>query len=79
MYWKKLSHEQIKERIFDALGKNLNYRSEAILGIPGTYLDAEEFYEDAPFLSEAPFLSALISNAIGEKKPDVVFSIFSCL
>ena len=62
MYWKKLSHEQIKERIFDALGKNLNYRSEAILGIPGTYLDAEEFYEDAPFLSEAPFLSALISN-----------------
>jgi glutamate/tyrosine decarboxylase-like PLP-dependent enzyme len=62
MYWKKLSHEQIKERIFDALNNNLNYRSEAILGIPGTYLDAEGFYDDAPFLSEAPFLSALISN-----------------
>jgi tyrosine decarboxylase / aspartate 1-decarboxylase len=62
MYWPKLSTQQIKQRIFDALGKNLNYRSEKILGIPATFLDTDIFYEDAPFLKDAPFLSLLIAN-----------------
>ena len=62
MFWPKLSSEKIKHRVFEALGKNSNYRSENILGIPGTYLDSEVFYSDAPFLKEAPFLSTLIAN-----------------
>lgn len=62
MNWPKLSTQKIKLRIFEALGKNLNYRSENILGIPATYLDTEVFYDDAPFLKEAPFLSMLIAN-----------------
>jgi tyrosine decarboxylase / aspartate 1-decarboxylase len=62
MYWKKLSHEEIKKRIFDALQRNESYDHERILGIPGTYLDRETFYEDAPFLQDAPFLSTLIAN-----------------
>lgn len=63
MAWKKLSHSQIKNRIFDALSKNRNYNSDSpLLGIPGTYLDTEQFYHDAPFLKDAPFMSVLINN-----------------
>lgn len=63
MYWKKKSHEQIKEYIFKALDQNLDYRGDRpILGIPGTYLDTTEFYPDAPFLKDAPYMSAMVSN-----------------
>jgi glutamate/tyrosine decarboxylase-like PLP-dependent enzyme len=62
MYWKKLPFKSIKAQIFEALGKNLNYKDEPILGLPATYLDQEQFYFNAPFLKDAPFLSTLISN-----------------
>ena len=62
MYWKKLPFKEIKKQVFEALGKNLNYKDEPILGLPATYLDQEQFYFNAPFLKEAPFLSTLISN-----------------
>lgn len=62
MYWDKYSHKQIKEHIFNALDKNLNYRNEPILGLPATYLDTLEFYNDAPFLKDAPFITSLIEN-----------------
>ncbi|HOZ88521.1 MAG TPA: aspartate aminotransferase family protein, partial [Bacteroidia bacterium] len=77
MNWPKLSTQKIKLRVFEALGKNLNYRSENILGIPATYLDTDIFYDDAPFLKDAPFLSTLVANPNhigchtleGEKEP----------
>lgn len=62
MYWEKYSHDEIKQTIFDALKQNGSYDNQTILGLPGTYLDREAFYEDAPFLKDAPFLSALIAN-----------------
>jgi glutamate/tyrosine decarboxylase-like PLP-dependent enzyme len=62
MFWEKYTHSQIKSRVFEALSKNTNYRTERILGIPGTFLDTDIFYDDAPFLKEAPFLSTLIAN-----------------
>lgn len=62
MQWPKFSTQKIKQKIFEALGKNLNYGSEKILGLPATYLDSDIFYEDAPFLKDAPFLSTLIAN-----------------
>ncbi|MDZ7846420.1 MAG: pyridoxal-dependent decarboxylase [Owenweeksia sp.] len=62
MEWKKLSKEAIKERVFKALSKNRNYDSDDILGIPGTYLDTEQFYRDADFLKDAPYLTTLINN-----------------
>jgi tyrosine decarboxylase / aspartate 1-decarboxylase len=63
MYWKKLSHEEIKSIVFEALDQNLDYRGDhPILGIPGTYLDTTEFYPDAPFLQDAPYLSAMVRN-----------------
>lgn len=62
MFWEKYSSSEIKKRVFDALSKNTNYRTENILGIPGTFLDTDIFYDDAPFLRDAPFLSTLIAN-----------------
>lgn len=63
MYWKKLSHEEVKKQIFDALAQNHNYRGEnPALGVPGTYLDTTEFYHDAPFLKDAPFMSVMVQN-----------------
>ena len=62
MFWKKRSFEDIKSEIFEAIGNNLNYKNNSILGIPGSYLDQESFYDDAPFLSDAPFISTMIAN-----------------
>ncbi len=62
MFWKKRSFEDIKSEIFEAIGNNLNYKHNSILGIPGSYLDSESFYDDAPFLKDAPFISTMIAN-----------------
>lgn len=62
MYWESYSHKKIKEVVFGALEKNLDYREKPVLGLPASYLDSEVFYDDAPFLKNAPFLSALIAN-----------------
>jgi len=62
MFWESYSHKQIKEKVFSALDKNLDYREKPVLGLPASYLDSEVFYDDAPFLKDAPFLSALIAN-----------------
>lgn len=60
--WKHLTHKEIKERVFNALGQNVNYYSANILGIPASHLDDKVFYQDLPFLNNAPFLSTLIHN-----------------
>ncbi|PHR55803.1 MAG: aspartate aminotransferase family protein [Robiginitomaculum sp.] len=62
MSWKKLSLRTLNARVFEALGNNLNYHDSAILGYPATYLDQEQFYLDAPFLKQSPFLSVLVHN-----------------
>ncbi len=62
MTWKKLPFKTIKKRVFEALNSNINYTEHPILGIPATYLDQEQFYFNAPFLKDAPFLSTLIYN-----------------
>lgn len=62
MYWESYSHKKIKEVVFGALEQNLDYREKPVLGLPASYLDTEVFYADAPFLKDAPFLSALIAN-----------------
>lgn len=62
MHWKSHTKAQILTRVKKALADNGNYGKDPILGIPGTYLDEDEFYRDAPFLKEAPFLQTLIAN-----------------
>jgi tyrosine decarboxylase/aspartate 1-decarboxylase len=62
MEWKRKSETEIKQRVFDALGNNVNYRNGSVLGIPGTYLDPKVFSEEISFVKEAPYLSTLVYN-----------------
>jgi glutamate/tyrosine decarboxylase-like PLP-dependent enzyme len=62
MYWESYSHKKIKEIVFGALEKNRDYRHNAVLGLPASFLDPDVFYHDAPFLKDAPFLSTMIAN-----------------
>jgi glutamate/tyrosine decarboxylase-like PLP-dependent enzyme len=62
MFWSKLSQSEIIDRVNQALGENMGYKSKRILGIPASYLDEEQFYDDAPFLEDSPFLKTLIAN-----------------
>lgn len=60
--WQKIPQEKIRDRIFSALKKNVNYYEQNILGVPASHLDDRVFYQDAPFLTNAPYLSTLIHN-----------------
>jgi len=62
MTWQKLTKMEIQQRVLDALGKNRNYRSTAVLGLPASYLDPEVFPPDADFLEDAPFARAFMEN-----------------
>ncbi|MEM7297325.1 MAG: pyridoxal-dependent decarboxylase [Bacteroidota bacterium] len=62
MFWESYSHSKIKDVVFGALEENLDYRHKPVLGLPASYLDTEVFYQDAPFLKDAPFLSSMIAN-----------------
>lgn len=80
MYWKKLSRSEINDNVSKALAQNSSYHKEPILGVPATYLDEEEFYAHAPFLTDAPYLRTLIANpnhigchTLEEKKAQGIF------
>ncbi len=60
--WKKLSQLEIRQRIFSALSENVDYYTENIIGLPASHLDDKVFYQNAPFLEDAPYLSTLIHN-----------------
>jgi tyrosine decarboxylase/aspartate 1-decarboxylase len=62
MEWKRKSETESKQRVFDALKNNVNYRSGSVLGVPGTYLDPKVFSEEISFVKEAPYLSTLVYN-----------------
>lgn len=61
-YWKKLSSKEIKERVFSALEKNVDFENDLSIGIPGSHLDNKVFYSHAPLLDDAPYMSTLIHN-----------------
>ena len=61
-FWKKLKQEQLKERIQRALIENVNFSKDASLGYPASKLDGKVFYDDAPFLKDAPTLQTYVAN-----------------
>lgn len=61
-YWKLLQRSEIKERVFKALDQNASFFESPILGVPASHLDSKVFYQHAPFLQEAPFISTLVHN-----------------
>ena len=74
--WQKRNKQEIRETVFAALEENVNFIESDVVGIPGSRLDPKVFYQDAPFLHDAPFLSALIRNpnhigchSLGDSEP----------
>jgi len=61
-YWKKLTVQQRREHITQALKEVVNFSEDISLGYPASKLDAKVFYDDAPFLKEAPTLQAFVAN-----------------
>ena len=61
-YWKKLSQKERVLRIEEALQKNVNFSKDTSLGYPASKLDNKVFYDDAPFLKDAPTLQAYVAN-----------------
>jgi glutamate/tyrosine decarboxylase-like PLP-dependent enzyme len=61
-YWKKLSEEERKNRIEQALHNNINFTKDISLGYPASKLDGQVFYDDAPFLKDAPTLQTFVAN-----------------
>ena len=61
-FWKKLKQEQLKERINKALYENVNFSKDISLGYPASKLDGKVFYDDAPFLKDAPTLQTYVAN-----------------
>src|SRR5690554_3554993 len=61
-YWKKLSAPQRQQRIAAALEEVVNFEDDISLGYPASKLDGRVFYDDAPFLKDAPTLQAFVAN-----------------
>jgi|SRR5690554_1056648 len=61
-FWEKKSFDEIRNRVFSAIEGNVDYDQQHVLGIPASYLDKKVFNQDAAFLKDAPFLTALIKN-----------------
>lgn len=61
-YWKKFTTQERKERIAQALQEVVNFADDISLGYPASKLDGKVFYDDAPFLKDAPTLQAFVAN-----------------
>ncbi|MCB9677941.1 MAG: aspartate aminotransferase family protein [Alphaproteobacteria bacterium] len=59
--WTRLPADALAERVFAALAENRSYRSDPILGVPGSFLDREVF-PPLPELARFPLLSTLLEN-----------------
>jgi tyrosine decarboxylase / aspartate 1-decarboxylase len=61
-FWKKRTQTELKDRIQKALEENVNFSKDASLGYPASKLDSRVFYDDAPFLKDAPTLQTYVAN-----------------
>ncbi len=61
-FWKKLSHAEQDARVSEALSLNIDYKQKVSLGVPASRLDGNVFYEQAPFLKDAPLLRTYVAN-----------------
>lgn len=61
-FWKKLTHQQLQNRIEQALYENVDFSKDTSLGYPASKLDNKVFYSDAPFLKDAPTLKTFVAN-----------------
>lgn len=61
-FWRKYSTQERKNRVAQALKENVNFSNDVSFGYPASKLDEKVFYDDAPFLAEAPVLSTYVAN-----------------
>lgn len=61
-YWKKLSWEERKARIENALQENVNYHKDAWFGYPASSLDEQVFDKENLFLRGIPMIQAYLAN-----------------
>ena len=61
-FWKKRKDEELKNRIQQALFENVNFSKDISLGYPASKLDGKVFYDNAPFLKDAPTLQTYVAN-----------------
>ncbi len=61
-HWKKLTHQELQDRIESALLENVDFNKDTSLGYPASKLDNKVFYSDAPFLKDAPTLKTYVAN-----------------
>ncbi len=62
LYWKKYSSKVLAEKIDKALQDNVDFSNDISLGYPASKLDGKVFYDDAPFLKDAPLLKTHVAN-----------------
>lgn len=62
MAWNAKPYATIKAEVLAALEHNRNYRKDAVLGLPASYLDPQVFPPDAAFLDDAPFTRVFMEN-----------------
>ena len=60
--WRKMSDDELKARVFAALGENVNYQDQNVFGVPASQLDEKVFQRNVSFLKDSPFLSTLMEN-----------------
>lgn len=61
-FWKKHPQHILDQKIDTALSKNVNFLQDVSLGYPASHLDGNVFYDNAPFLKDAPLLRAFVAN-----------------
>lgn len=61
-YWKKLPKQLRIERVQRALSENVDFSTDSSLGYPASKLDEKVFYDEAPFLKDAPVLQSFVAN-----------------
>ncbi|MCF6280516.1 MAG: pyridoxal-dependent decarboxylase [Flavobacteriaceae bacterium] len=61
-YWKKYSSKILTEKIDNAIQSNVDFSNDTSLGYPASKLDGNVFYDNAPFLKDAPLLRAFVAN-----------------
>ena len=61
-YWKKYSPKKLSQKINQAIKSNVDFSTDVSLGYPASKLDGNVFYDNAPFLKDAPILKAFVAN-----------------
>ena len=61
MDWSAWPIERIEGRVFEALAANRSYRSDAVMGLPGSFLDRRVF-PPLPELARYPWLATWMAN-----------------